>query len=110
MSACGNTADDASAPQDQTSGTPPWLLRGGDVHRASTMADWSGLDDEGRLASAADLVTFKRRRQDLPMPELREFERLARALEAELTAANADGSRNSDDVGTVVDEVWESIE
>jgi hypothetical protein len=109
FSACGNGADGQARPLTDSSPSAQWLLRGGDINRASMMSEWSGLDEEGRLASAADLVTFKRRSQDLPIPELGEFERLARALEARLTAANKDGNRDSDYVGTVVDEVWPEI-
>jgi len=107
--ACGGGVDEQIQPLAGSSSSPQWLLRGGDINRASMMSEWSNLDEEGRLASAADLVTFKRRSQDRAMPELGEFERLARALEARLTAANNGGSRDSDYVGTVVDEVWPSI-
>lgn len=108
FSACGGASDQAQ-PLAGTSTSAQWLLRGGDINRASLMSEWSSADEEGRLASAADLVTFKRRSENLAMPELGEFERLALALEARLTAANIDGSRDSDYVGTVVDEVWPAI-
>ncbi len=109
LNACGGGSDEATRPPDEQKSSVSWLMRGGDVHRASMMSEWSSLDEESRLASAADLVSMSIRRENRPDPDGREFERLARALEAELTAINADGSRDSDYVGTVVDEIWPSV-
>ncbi len=109
LNACGGGSDEATRLPDEQKSSVSWLMRGGDVHRASMMSEWSSLDEESRLASAADLVSMSNRRENRPHPDGREFERLARALEAKLTAINADGSRDSDYVGAVVDEIWPSI-
>jgi len=57
------------------------------------------------LASAVDLVSMSFRRDGKSLPAPGEIEKLARALEAKLTAANADGSKDAEYVGTVVDEI-----
>ena len=109
LNGCGDGSDETTRPSVERTASASWLMRGGDVHRASMMSEWSSLDEESRLASAADLVSMSNRRENRPHPDATEFERLARALEAELTAINANGSRDSDYVGTVVDEIWPSI-
>ena len=91
------------------SGRPAWLMRGGDIHRASQMKEWKSLGEEGRLAASADLVTMQLRRAKQPIPSPAELEALARALESKLTEVSASGSRDEEYVGSIVDEVWPSI-
>jgi len=105
VTACGGTSDEPAPTAEGSAAVAPWLMRGGDINRASTMRDWSSSDQEGRLASAADLVSMSYRREGKSLPIPSEFEKLARALEAKLTAANADGSRDAEYVGAVVDEI-----
>lgn len=105
ITACGGPSDEAAPTAEGSAAVAPWLLRGGDINRASTMADWSNADQEDRLASAADLVSMSYRREGKSLPLPSEFEKLARTLEANLTAANADRSRDAEYVGAVVDEI-----
>jgi len=115
-SAGSPTKDESSAPAevDTTPSAKPqpkalWLTRGGSINRASTMEEWSAAEEEERLASAADLVSMSMMKANKPVPPVAEFEQLARALEKELSAKNADGGRNKENVGAIFDEVWPSI-
>ena len=89
---------------------PDWLLRGGDINRASMMSEWAPLSKDDRLASSADLVSMQLRHNDQPIPEPAELEALSRKLEAKLSEISAEGSRNNELVGNVVDDVWPTIQ
>ena len=89
---------------------PDWLLRGGDINRASMMSEWAPLSKDDRLASSADLVSMQLRHNDQPIPEPAELEALSRKLEAKLSEISTEGSRNNEPVGNVLDDVWPTIQ
>lgn len=97
----------ASAPVQST---PDWLLRGGDINRASMMSEWAALTEDDRLASSADLVTMQMRHAKQPMPDMSEFESLSRKLEAKLSEISTEGTRNNEYVGNDVVDVWPTIQ
>ena len=106
---CGSEDKDAGE-RTPASGTPEWLFRGGDIHRASMMKEWKSLDEDDRLAASSDLVTMQLQNSNQPLPNPAGMEALARSLEARLSEVSSDGSRDGDYVGDVVDEIWRSMQ
>ncbi len=105
-----NKPEKEMAEKTPASGAPAWLLRGGDINRASLIKEWKSLDQEGRLAASADLVTMQLRNANQEIPSLAKLEALARSLESRLTEISAGGTRDEDYVGDVVDDIWPSIQ
>ena len=107
---CGSSQTETAETTPAVLGSPEWLLRGGDVNRASLMEEWKSLDEDDRLAASADLVTMQLRNAGQPNPSLAVMETLARSLEARLTEVSVAGDRDQDYVGEIVDEIWPTMQ
>lgn len=107
--ACGGAEKETSA-QVPVQDIPPWLLQGGDISRASLMKEWKTLDENDRLASSADLVTFQLRRTNVPIPLPADLAAMAISLESRLSTISQMGDRDEEYMGSVVDEIWPTMQ
>lgn len=104
LTGCGGESDGAgmsNTPATATADTG-WFNRGGDLNRASTLADWREADEQSRLASAADMLSMKVTR----LPSRAEAVQMARTLEAEISEAAAADAGDDGYLGPVVDRVF----
>lgn len=93
-----------SEAQSQAAENKPWYS-GGTLHNAK-MNEWSRSSYADRLATSADFVTKLMQVDEMEVPSVDRLKPLAKMMERNISAANADGLANSQNVATVAATCW----